>query len=163
MMKIIQRKHLFWFTFANPFAGRRRRISWWFWVQLAAGVMILLWLWIRSQEEVESPEPEKLSVVLPPDDQVEATAPAESAPPTEVDDLKRLWGIGPKISAVLVGAGIQTYAQLAEMDADHLRQIMDAAGIRIGNPESWPTQAKMAAAGDWAGLEAFLSELHHSR
>jgi len=86
-------------------------------------------------------------------------------PQTEVvegvqpDDLKVIEGIGPKISGLLYDAGIKTFAQLAEADVSKLQGILDAAKLPLGNPETWPEQAKPAAAGDWEALEALQDQL----
>jgi hypothetical protein len=53
---------------------------------------------------------------------------------------------------------------LANLKADELRQILDDAGIgRISDPATWPEQAKLAAQGDWEGLEALQDELKGGR
>lgn len=78
------------------------------------------------------------------------------------DDLKRIEGIGPKISGALQAAGVGTYAQLAEADVARLRQILTEAGIRA-TPITWPEQAKLAAAGQWDDLQALQDELQGGR
>jgi predicted flap endonuclease-1-like 5' DNA nuclease len=90
------------------------------------------------------------------------TAPAEPQP-APPDDLKRIEGIGPKISSLLQDAGITTFAQLAITGAERLREILDAANIRIANPTTWPEQAALAAVGDWEGLASLQSELKGGR
>jgi predicted flap endonuclease-1-like 5' DNA nuclease len=94
--------------------------------------------------------------------QVEGPAPSqvEGAP---ADDLKRIEGIGPKISNVLQDAGITTYAQLAATDVHRLRQILDESGIRLANPDTWPEQARLAAAGDWDALKRLQGQLKGGR
>ncbi|MEZ4595303.1 MAG: 50S ribosomal protein L17, partial [Chloroflexota bacterium] len=73
-------------------------------------------------------------------------------------------GIGPKISSVLNDAGVQTFAQLAEMTPEALRQILDDAGLSaINDPTTWPEQAALAAAGDWAALEKMQDDLKGGR
>jgi predicted flap endonuclease-1-like 5' DNA nuclease len=59
----------------------------------------------------------------------------------ERDDLTRISGIGPKISGVLADAGISTFSQLADLDENELKTILDAAQIRFANPGSWIQQA----------------------
>lgn len=72
--------------------------------------------------------------------------------PQRPDDLKRIEGIGPKISRLLKDHGILTFAQLAATSPDRLWAILQEAGPRfqLANPESWPEQARLAAddAGD---------------
>lgn len=85
---------------------------------------------------------------------------AEPSPP---DDLKRIAGIGPKISSALRAAGITTYAQLAATEVGRLEGIIREAGIRIGFPETWPEQASLVAGGKWEEFEALQSELKGGR
>jgi predicted flap endonuclease-1-like 5' DNA nuclease len=95
-------------------------------------------------------------------------SPVEGPAPSQVegapaDDLKRIEGIGPKISNVLQDAGITTYAQLAATDVHRLRQILDESGIRLANPDTWPEQARLAAAGDWDALKRLQGQLKGGR
>lgn len=87
----------------------------------------------------------------------------KKARPVIADDLKRIEGIGPKISGVLQAVGIQTYTQLAEIDADTLSRILREAGLRLAFPATWPEQAALAAAGDWEGLKSLQGELKGGR
>jgi predicted flap endonuclease-1-like 5' DNA nuclease len=83
--------------------------------------------------------------------------------PIEPDDLKRIEGIGPKISGVLAAAGIQTFGQLADADVGRLKQILTDTGMTLADPASWPEQARLAAAGDWAALQKLQDELQGGR
>jgi len=75
------------------------------------------------------------------------------------DDLKIIEGIGPKISSVLQESGISTYEALANTSVSRLEEILDHADIRLGNPNTWPEQAKFAAAGEWDSLDTLQDEL----
>jgi predicted flap endonuclease-1-like 5' DNA nuclease len=86
----------------------------------------------------------------------------EPAPPLP-DDLKRIEGIGPKISRLLQATGITTFAQLAATDVNQLRRILRGAGITIADPGTWPEQASLAAADRWDELEALQDELKGGR
>ncbi len=87
-----------------------------------------------------------------------------AAPPTQVqDDLVIIEGIGPKISSVLQANGITTFAQLADSHADQLQQILLKEGLRLADPTTWPEQARLAAAGDWDGLNALQAQLKGGR
>lgn len=90
---------------------------------------------------------------------VETTLVEEAAP--EADDLEKVEGIGPKIAEVLKGAGIATFAQLAESTPEQIREILDNAGSQFAahDPATWPKQAELAAAGKWDELKAWQDEL----
>jgi large subunit ribosomal protein L17 len=90
---------------------------------------------------------------------VESTVVEEVA--AEADDLEKIEGIGPKISEVLSGAGIATFAQLAEATPEQIREILDNAGSQFAahDPATWPKQAELAAAGKWDELKAWQDEL----
>lgn len=87
----------------------------------------------------------------------------EPVTPTEPDDLTKIEGIGPKINSVFQAAGITTFAKLAETEIGVLQQALDDAGIRLGDPATWPQQAKLAAAGEWDALEQLQDELQGGR
>ena len=140
---------------------------------LAGLLALLVWWWLRrcSEEEVileteagTISRARRIKHLRPaPEAQVspaEAPAPTE---PAEPDDLRRIEGIGPKISNVLQDAGITTFAQLAATETDRLREILSEGGIRIANPGTWPEQARLAAAGDWDGLKKLQGQLKGGR
>ena len=78
----------------------------------------------------------------------------------EPDDLKKIEGIGPKISSVLNDAGVTTFAQVAATSVEDLERIVKTeGGVRIAFPASWPEQAALAAAGKWEALEKLQDEL----
>lgn len=81
----------------------------------------------------------------------------------EPDDLTKIEGIGPKIASVFQSVGITTFAKLADTEVSALQQALDDAGIRLGNPETWPQQARLAASGDWEALEKLQDELQGGR
>jgi predicted flap endonuclease-1-like 5' DNA nuclease len=88
---------------------------------------------------------------------------AQLAPP-EPQDLARIEGIGPRISGLLQEAGILTYAQLAAAEVSKLEQILADAGLaHLANPGTWPEQASLAAAEDWAALESLQDRLRGGR
>lgn len=74
------------------------------------------------------------------------------------DDLKKVEGIGPKISSTLIEAGISTFAELAKASPVKISEII--AGVR-GNhvTDTWPAQAKLAADGKWDELKKWQDEL----
>jgi predicted flap endonuclease-1-like 5' DNA nuclease len=118
---------------------------------------------VEPEEESAAEEPEVIEMpeVEEVDSEPEAEA-EEAAAPAEPDDLRRIEGIGPKIASVLQAGGITTYGQLADSTPDQLRQILEDSDprlIRIANPDTWPEQASLAAAGDWDGLDELNREL----
>ncbi len=77
------------------------------------------------------------------------------------DDLKKIEGIGPKISELLQNGGIKTFAQLADAEVGKLKEILEAAGSRykMHDPTTWPQQSALAAAGKWDELKVLQDEL----
>jgi len=113
-------------------------------------------------------KPAKKAASAPPPAPVKASAPVatKSASPSntgsnDADDLKKIEGIGPKISELLNNAGIFTFTQLSETDASKVKDILKEAGNRYAahDPTTWGAQAKMAADGDWAKLKMWQDEL----
>ena len=81
----------------------------------------------------------------------------------EADDLTIIEGIGPKVAKVLGEAGILTFAQLAESNADDIQNILNEAGLKMMDPTSWPAQAKLAAENDMDGLKKMQDKLSGGR
>lgn len=81
----------------------------------------------------------------------------------EPDDLKKIEGVGPKISGVLAEKGVLTFAKLAGATEDELKTILKEANIRIANPSTWAEQAMLAADGKWEELEKLQDELKGGR
>lgn len=76
------------------------------------------------------------------------------------DDLTLIEGIGPKISAALIAAGISTFADLAAAPEARVREILSAAQLRIvgsvaASIPTWAEQAELAAAGRLDDLKAW--------
>jgi predicted flap endonuclease-1-like 5' DNA nuclease len=107
-----------------------------------------------------APEPETLVNETAVDEPVVDEAPAVVVPAQAVavedgpaDDLKRIEGIGPKMSAALIASGIRTFGQLAATDVDTLRAAIEAAGLRFApSIVTWARQAQLLADGDEAGF-----------
>lgn len=70
--------------------------------------------------------------------------PAKAAPP-EPDDLKKIRGIGLKISQQLNMRGIYTFEQLANTDISYLERLMDQLDWHVNDPATWPEQARQLA------------------
>ena len=71
-------------------------------------------------------------------------------------------GVGPAYVAALRGAGIKTFAQLAEQTPEGIADKLINAGAPLiagHNADTWPRQAKLAAAGDWSALRRYIDSL----
>ena len=82
---------------------------------------------------------------------------------TATDDLTKIEGIGPKVAKVLRAAGIRTFDALAHAHTGEVQNVLNDAGLQMMNPEGWIEQAKLAAKGDWEGLEKLQGELKGGR
>jgi len=111
-------------------------------------------------ETLDAPAPKKQAApqAAAPVPAPKAEAPAPSGKP---DDLKKIEGIGPKISELLIAGGIPTFQALADANIDDVKAILDAAGprYRIANPVTWAQQASLAAAGRWDELESLQDRI----
>lgn len=85
----------------------------------------------------------------------------KAAPAPQKDDLTKIEGIGPKISALLEAQEIKTFQELAKATGKKLKSILEAAGskFQMHDPASWPKQAKLAAAGKWDDLKTLQDTL----
>lgn len=86
----------------------------------------------------------------------------------EQDDLKKIWGIGPKIETLLWLQGITTFEQLSTKTPEELDGILANAGerFRISREnvlDSWQEQARLAAAGRWVELNALQKRISRAR
>jgi predicted flap endonuclease-1-like 5' DNA nuclease len=143
---------------------QRGSIRWWAWVLIFLGLplVVLLWWWLRRWAEEEPAAAVRIELKAP-SRVTEEPAPAPQPAPPTPDDLKRVEGIGPKVSGLLQAASITTFAQLAATDASQLRRILREAGITIADPTTWPEQAALAASGKWDALAALQAELKGGR
>lgn len=79
------------------------------------------------------------------------------------DDLIMIEGIGPKISSIMIRAGITTFAQLVETDVAQLSTMLRNAGITTANPTTWPQQAQLARDGQWEALKELQGRIKNGR
>lgn len=167
-------------AFSNPQQEQSVGETSGFWLLLLAMVVVLVvlaWWALRStapqpaaghgheEPEHHAPAPAAEAEVVVEAKAEPAAAPAKPAEPAEPDDLRRIEGIGPKVSSALIEMGISTFAQLAKADPEKLEADLKAAGVRIisGAPATWPEQAAFAAKGDWAGFEKLTDSLKGGR
>ena len=111
------------------------------------------------KKEAKKAEPKVEAKAAAP--KAEKAAPAKAAAKKATgkpDDLKKVEGIGPKISSTLVEAGISTFADLAKSTPEAISEII--SGVR-GNhvTDTWPAQAQLAADGKWDELKKWQDEL----
>ena len=149
----------------NPFTGEDREFPWlWFGIKVGIVTALIVW-WLLDQKNKKLRQPAytkdtfspNRSIPLPDENLPLVDEPQQISP--KPDDLRKIEGIGPKIQTTLQAAGIQTYAQLAAKKPADLKQILVDAGIRLGNPTTWPEQAALAAAEDWDQLKTLQRTL----
>jgi large subunit ribosomal protein L27 len=89
----------------------------------------------------------------------------EEAAEVKADDLRKIEGIGPKIAEILTNNGIATFEAMAGKTPDEIREVLLTAGKRYAshNPDTWPLQAEMAAAGNWDELKELQDKLKGGR
>ena len=95
-----------------------------------------------------------VSIPLPAAAPEQESEPEPEPEPEPVDeDLERIEGIGPKMSAALRAAGIRSYAALAESDEATLRAAIERAGLNFApSLVTWARQARLLADGDEEGF-----------
>ncbi len=105
---------------------------------------------------IASPDPEEKPLEKEPEQ-------PEMVSPSQPDDLTVIGGIGPKIAGILCDAGINTYKRLAQTELVTLQEILQAAHLRLADPETWAAQAQLAADGDWVGLKGYSAHRRANR
>jgi predicted flap endonuclease-1-like 5' DNA nuclease len=106
-------------------------------------------------EAAVAPSPEPAAQVPAP----VPTTPAELRADVP-DDLTRIEGVGPKIGAALVAAGLTTFASVAEATEYELRSALTAARLRFApSLPTWGKQARLLADGDEDGFVALTARL----
>lgn len=160
---------------------------WWIvWVWLGILSSVFFWWWKqRIQGSVIQPVKIDLSFLRhraipiaeparPPEVMIASPTPVENkvekepdqperVSPSKPDDLTVIGGIGPKIVRILVDAGIDTYKRLAQTELVTLQEILQAAHLRLADPESWAAQAQLAADDDWVGLKGYSARRRANR
>jgi predicted flap endonuclease-1-like 5' DNA nuclease len=131
---------------------------------LLLGLVFAVWRWRDDQPERREAVPEAAPAAYEPAKLVDRTSHSAPLAPTAPDDLTRIEGVGPKMSAALTAAGIDTFARLAAADEATIRAAIEAAGMRFApSMDTWAEQAAYAARGDWDGLKAFQDSLTAGR
>jgi len=114
----------------------------------------------KVEESVAAPVVEEASTEVVEETKEEVAAPVV-ADTGKADDLKKIEGVGPKISEILAAGGYETFQKLSEADPEKLKELLLAAGSRykMHNPATWPQQAGLAASGDWDQLKELQDRL----
>lgn len=126
-------------------------------VSLIIFIALMLFAWWMSRRPAAS-RPTERSMATP----VQEDAPVVGGA-ADSTDLTIIEGIGPVIQKTLNAAGILTLSQLASAPVERLQSILDAAGLRLGDPATWPEQAALAARGDWDQFKQFTETLKAGR
>lgn len=119
--------------------------------------MVLVGWWYSRRNGMLADRPVEVHAHHP-----ENSGPVEETP-VAADDLVMLEGIVPKVAEVLGDAGITTFEALANANPADIQKTLNAAGLQMMDPASWIEQARLAAAGDWTGLEKLQAELKGGR
>ncbi len=83
----------------------------------------------------------------------------EAAEVAAGEDLTILDGIGPTYADALRAGGVTTYAQLGAMQPEAIEELLETANAPLiagRHADSWPRQARLAAAQNWSGLRRYI-------
>ena len=82
----------------------------------------------------------------------------ETANTTVIDDLKLIYGIGPKTEITLNNNGVKTYADLAKLETAEVEAILEKAGTIFSKTEAidWKKQAEVAVKDGAEGLAKWV-------
>ena len=75
------------------------------------------------------------------------------------DDLSIIDGIGPGYADALRASGVTTFAQLSQMTPEAIEESLSKSNAQLiagHNADTWPRQAKLAAAQDWSALRRYI-------
>jgi predicted flap endonuclease-1-like 5' DNA nuclease len=78
-----------------------------------------------------------------------------------LNDLKLILGIDEPIEKILFTAGINSFAELAKMDPDEIRNILVVVdpALNGADPSAWPAQARLALDEEWEVLHDYQEQL----
>ncbi|MGJ8593181.1 MAG: hypothetical protein ACSHXF_11570 [Aquaticitalea sp.] len=74
------------------------------------------------------------------------------------DDLKLIYGVGPKTEIAFNEKGINTYAELTKLSNESIEEILENAGVSVPNlnPADWRKQAEVAVEGGEEALKTWV-------
>lgn len=119
---------------------------------------------VRAASPAPAPTPVPAATAAPaaappqsaaPPQPADLPSPFLAAPEGTADDLMRIKGIGPKLSARLAELGVFHYAQIAGWTPEQLAAVDAQLGNFQGRPErdQWQSQARLLASGDVKAYE----------
>lgn len=78
-----------------------------------------------------------------------------------VDNLKLIMGIDEAIEKILFTAGINSFAELAKLEPDEIRNMLVVVDPALGtvDPSAWPAQARLAFDEEWEVLQDYQEQL----
>ncbi len=108
-----------------------------------------------------SGDPKPAVAVAAPEPAAAALTPFLATPDGAPDDLGRIKGIGPKLSARLNELGVFHYRQIAQWTPEQLAAVDAQLGNFQGRPQrdQWQSQAALLASGDVKGYERVHGKL----
>jgi len=82
-----------------------------------------------------------------------------------IDNLKIIEGVGPKIETLLNNAGIKSFWDMVHCGIPKLEKILHDAGpsYQMHNPKTWPDQAEMAMQERWSELKEYQDLLNSGK
>ena len=112
----------------------------------------------KKEEKKAAPKAKKEAAVS-------EEAPVAKKSAKKGDDLTIIEGIGPKVAAIFVEAGITSFADLAKKSKSELEAILDPHGaVYVAmDPTTWAQQAQLAADGKMEELQTLKDELNGGR
>lgn len=139
--------------------------TWAWFIIIVLIILLVWWLLVRSaeqQNEINAHTPEE-HIAEAPRSVLTDQSPEKASEIPVADDLTMIEGIGPKVNAVLSAAGIVSFSQLAEMDGNKLKELLEKAGFKYMDPSTWPDQARLLADGKMDDFETLVSNLKGGR
>lgn len=78
-----------------------------------------------------------------------------------LDNLKLIMGIDEAVEKILFTAGINSFAELAKMDPDEIRNMLVVVDPALSavDPSAWPAQARLAFDEEWEVLQDYQEQL----
>jgi predicted flap endonuclease-1-like 5' DNA nuclease len=77
------------------------------------------------------------------------------------EDLKIIFGVDEEVEKILQNAGVDSYAELAKMEPDGLRNMLEVINPALSSkdPSTWPAQARLALDKEWEALLDYQDQI----